>query len=218
MTASRFWQILVAASVASLTAACSTGDLGDIFGQDSRTDRDRYDTVQGEVEYVNTRDKYIEVESDGRALISGLRNEGDSVRLYYDDRVRVEYRNQLYEPAALERGDEIRAEVRRDDNRLWISRIEVTQDVSGSDDRRYTDTIDGVVRYIDTRDYEIEIEQERSRDVYRVRYNPRDEVEYRGRMYPIEGLERGDEVRVELRRDGRDYWLESMVVLRSVSG
>lgn len=49
-----------------------------------------------------------------------------------------------------------------------------------------------------------------------VSYDRRTRLFYQGREYPVDGLERGDVVRVNLAGSGRELWAESIQVVRNI--
>lgn len=48
-----------------------------------------------------------------------------------------------------------------------------------------------------------------------VRYDQRTRLSYQGREHPIEGLERGDVVRIDVAQSGRELWARSIEVVRN---
>ena len=224
--------LLTALAAAALLGGCGSSGVGDIFGGNTGNtpsdDRnDPYSTVadvQGTVERVDTVSRRIIVDSES-GYRSNLRNAGDEVVLYYDDRTTVEYQGQSYRPQDLEAGDRIRADVEQSGDRLMVAEIQVLQDVSSgnsgtwNDDVR-TDEVRGVVRYVSTRDRMLEIETSRtsnfatgrSSDVVTVYYDAQTIVEFEGRRYSPENLERGDVVEIETRDSGGRLLAEEIVV------
>lgn len=226
---------------AILLTGCGTSGVGDILGGGSgstRTD-DPYrniNNVRGTVERVNTTERYIVVDSEETTY--GLRNGGnDEVVLYYDDRTTVEYQGRTFRPADLESGDRILAEVDDDSGRLRVDEIQVLYDVTSTntDDRYdndndrydndddYNDTrtteLRGTVRYVDTRDQTLELEPSTGRSgLVVVHYDTSTIVEFEGRRYKPENLERGDRVEVEVRTlNGRMIAEEILVVGEAAS-
>lgn len=216
----------------ALAVLVGCAGMGDILGggdrsPDRRGPDDRYDPyeervtdLRGTVERVDTRDRFIVVDAE-RTDRYNLRNEGEGeVVLYYDDRTVVEYQGQTYRPADLERGDRIAATVEQSGNRLIAEQIEVTYDVTsggvldgdrGDREDRYDrgdrlTELRGVVRSVDTRNRVVEIESSDTRygrgDVVRVDYDAETIVEFEGRRYQPDNLERGDLVEIELRDFG----------------
>ena len=225
-----FLPALVAA--AALLAGCGSSGIGDVLGG-SRND-DRYGQVgdvQGTVTSVNTRDRTIVVDREGSSY--NLRNGGSNeVVLYYDASTRVEYQGQTFRPEDLERGDRINADVDESSgSRLYAQNIQVLYDVtsgsgSGTYNDDYRDTLGtdlrGVVRYVDTRNRTLEIEPSSRYDsrlptdrsgLVVVYYDAQTDVEYQGRNYEPENLERGDEVEIEIRDTGGRLLAEQIQVI-----
>ena len=242
---------LAALAAAVILTGCGSSGIGGVLGggNDSgrTTDNSTYDPygqraneVQGTVERVNTRDRYVVV--DVEASRYNLRNgdEGE-VTLYYDDRTDVEYQGKAYQPQDLEPGDRIRADVDSTGSRLLAQQIEVLQDVTGGsstgvlggydddsrdDDYRVSDDLRGTVRYIDTRGRTLEIEPLRNdsrfssgttgsrSNVVVVHYDAQTVVEFQGSRYTPDNLEQGDEVEVDVRDSGGRLIAEEIVVVR----
>ena len=194
---------LAAVTTAVILTGCGSTGIGDVLGggRDSgntgNTDNStsdpygqRSNEVQGTVERVNPRDRYlvVDVEASRYNLRNG--NEGE-VTLYYDDQTDVEFQGKTYQPQDLEPGDRIRAEVDSTGSRLLAQQIEVLRDVTGGgssdstgvlggydddddyrndrndrndrdDDYNLSEDLRGTVRYIDTRGRTLEIEPVRN--------------------------------------------------------
>jgi hypothetical protein len=177
--------------------------IGD-YGGTTNTNRD----VVGEVQYVDSRAREIEVRTDG----------GRTAVLRYDDRTQVIYRQRNYPVTNLERGDYIAARVQQDrDRRDYTETITVRESVqdrsgdrrgsSGSGSSRF-DRIDGRVEYIDARRGTFELRDSRNRTiVVSVPFNaPRQVIERFNR------LREGDNVSIEGRSTGNDrFELENFV-------
>ena len=214
--------ILSVVCLSLAVAGCGSTDLGDILGGGSPS---RLDDVRGTVQRVDTGSRIIWVEAEDYR--SELRNEDDQVALYYDDQTRVEFEGRTYDPEDLERGDRIAADVERSGSRLVANQIEVLSDISrgsgtGSSTGSYAD-VRGIVRYVDTGDRTIELEDvdaDRSfeSDVRSgrlvVHYDADTVVRFEGRNYEPENLERGDEVEVEVRDLGSRLLAEEIEVVR----
>jgi hypothetical protein len=222
----------LAALVAALVlTGCGSSGIGDILGGGSGTStNDTYNqninNVRGTVERVNTTEQYIVV--DREETTSSLRNGGDDeVVLYYDDRTTVEHQGRTFKPNDLEVGDRILADVDESNGRLRVEEIQVLYDVTSNDtDDRYdndndNDTYDtrtqelrGTVRYVDTRDQTLELEPSTGRSgIVVVHYDTSTIVEFEGKRYKPENLERGDRVEVEVRElNGRMIAEEILVV------
>jgi hypothetical protein len=203
--------------------------------------------VRGTVERVDTVDRRIIVDREGTYdSRNNLRNgnEDDRVSLYYDDRTTVQYQGKTFRPQDLEAGDRILADVNETGGRLVVEDIEVLQDVSsngstpGYDNQVRTSDVRGTISYIDTRERTLEIQTSgyssnfssgstgsygsngstgRS-GVVLVHYDANTAVEYQGRSYKPENLERGDEVQVETREVGGRLMAEEILVVRDAQG
>ncbi|HWM89175.1 MAG TPA: hypothetical protein VN493_00260 [Thermoanaerobaculia bacterium] len=235
---------LAALVAAVLLTGCGSSGIGDILGGGSggtRTD-DPYQSVnnvRGTVERVDTREQYIVVDREDSSYNNNLRNdgEGDEVVLYYDESTTVEFQGRTFRPDALESGDRILADVDESAGRLRAEEIQVLYDVtSGSGtqndpydtDDRYDDPNDGdvrttelrgTVRYVDTRDQTLELEPSTGRSgLVVVHYDTTTVVEFEGRRYQPENLERGDRVEIEVRNlNGRMVAEEILVVGEAAS-
>lgn len=222
----------------------SGGDRGTGGTYDDRPG-DRYVTgdVQGTVERVDTLNRRIVIDSDDDSRYN-LRNGSGSgqVALYYDDRTTVEYQGRTYSPADLERGDRIRADIAdgnsSNGDRLLAEQIEVLRDATAGDDQgsygnddndrygdydRDSDSLRGTVRSVDTRGHLLEIEPVtgsrfttgRSSDVITVRFDANTTVEFEGRRYQPDNLERGDVVEIDLSGPRDRPFAEQIVVVES---
>lgn len=217
----------------------TTGNGGSTSGSGTGgTYDDRYDTannVRGTIERVDTLNRRIVVDRESSSSGNYLRNgnEDETVTLYYDDRTTVEYQGKNYRPQDLESGDRILADVNETSGRLVAEEIQVLQDAStgsstGStgtyDDERASD-LRGTVSYIDTRNQTLEIEPSGSTrfstsrsGVVLVHYDAQTTVEYQGRSYKPENLERGDEVELQVRDLGGRLMVDEIQVVRDAQG
>ena len=229
-----FLSALVAALVLT---GCGSSGIGDILGGGTNTGgtstNDPYNrninNVRGTVERVNTTERYIVVDSE--STTSNLRNGDDEMVLYYDNNTRVEFQGKTFTPDDLEAGDRILADVDSNGSRLMVEEIQVLYDVtSNTSDDNYDDRYDndndndtydtrtqelrGTVRYVDTRDQTLELEPSTGRSgLVVVHYDASTIVEFEGRRYKPENLERGDRVEVEVRElNGRMIAEEILVV------
>lgn len=141
----------------------------------------------GEVRYVDTRDRQIEIRTEG----------GRSWNVRYDGRTRVSYRQRDYEVSNLEPGDYVAMRTTEDrDGRLYADLITVresVQDRGGYGRRGRFDQFEGTVEYIDERRGRFEVRDRRNRlVVVTLPYNAPRSVSDR-----FNRLRRGDYVRVE---------------------
>jgi hypothetical protein len=170
--------------------------------------------VRGTVDRVDTGEHVIVLTSTGEGR--------GEVALAYDDDTRVDYQGRSYRPENLEHGDQIAAAVERTPEGLAAVAIHVLADVRGGQGVRGEEgarggdvepeehekpaaasTLRGVVRSNDSDGKTIEVERagrghERS-EVVLVRYDGDTVVEFEGRRYGPENLERGDAVKIKLR-------------------
>ncbi|HYG64782.1 MAG TPA: DUF5666 domain-containing protein [Thermoanaerobaculia bacterium] len=225
---------------AALLTGCGSSGIDGILGGGSGSSggsttnypsSSRANEVQGTVERVDTLDRRIIVDGDS-TYRTDLRNgnEDNEIVLYYDDRTTVEYRGETFRPQDLEPGDRIRADVGQSGSRLMVDQIEVLYDAtsgsgssSGSignyDDDRRDSELRGTVRYIDTRDRTLEIQPRNSgfttngSGVVIVRYDTNTVVEYEGRRYTPDNLERGDEVEIEVREGLNGQFLAEEILV-----
>jgi hypothetical protein len=202
-----------------------TYDQSRVRGTVVRVDtRDRFLVVDRDTGYDNNLrndDRYGRNDPDDRY--------GDQVTVYYDERTTVEHDGRSYRPEDLERGDRIEAIIfgNRENSstgRLIAEQIQVLYDATadtgyggydqGSGSGYDLSDLRGIVRYVDTRDRSLEIEPSRydnrfstgtggtRSDVVRVYYDSQTDVQFQGRRYAPENLDRGDEVEVAVRDTG----------------
>lgn len=234
MTVNRLTRLTALAVAMLVTAACGSIGLPDILGgggDDRRTGNDVV-TVRGTVEDVDTRSRLIVVDGDARYNLRNAGGGGDRLTLYYDSNTTVVFEGRTYDPADLERGDRIVADVDDTGNRLVAERIEVTHDVTGGvgsvyeDDRRLAE-LRGTVRSIDTSARRLVLERTSytsgfttntpgGGDVITVHWDADTVVEYQGRFYGPDSLERGDVVDVEVTDTGSRLLAEQIEVVRDV--
>jgi len=220
---------LVAATV---FAGCGSTGMGDVLGGGRTTDNGSYDRlgadVRGTVQRVSTRDRYIVVDEESGSR-SNLRNGSQETYVYYDDRTTVDYQGKTYRPEDLEAGDRISAATARSGDRLLAESIQVLYDVSsggtdtyrndtyGNDTLRNND-LRGTVSYVDTRNRTVEVVPSRTDSNYSrsdrvlVHYDSGTVVEFQGRQYQPENLERGDAVEVQIRDSSGQLVAERILV------
>ena len=148
---------------------------------------------------------------------------GSRVEVYYDRNTQLYYQGRAVAVEGLERGDVIRVQTAQSGGRLWARTIEVVHNVRDSaGGGQYGNELHGTVGYIDPRTRTIELDSGGYGGSYsgsrtRLRYDERTVVEYQGRRYRPEDLDRGDLVRVQARQIGGNEWLaERIIVERSV--
>ena len=143
------------------------------------------------------------------------------MELRYDQRTRLFYQGRELAVEGLERGDVIRFDAVQSGREWWVRQIEVVRDVrqGGSGyGGAYGNELRGSVAYVDTRNRTIRLDGAGYGSNAQVIYDARTTVEYQGRSYRPENLERGDLVRIQARQVGSGQWLaERIIVERSVS-
>ena len=147
---------------------------------------------------------------------------GSRVEVYYDRNTRMVYQGRAVAVEGLERGDVIRVQTAQSGGRLWARSIEVVHNVrDGAGGSQYGNELRGTIGYIDPRARTIQLDSDGYGGSYgggstRLRYDERTVVEYQGRRYRPEDLDRGDLVRVQARQIGGNEWLaERILVERS---
>lgn len=151
----------------------------------------------------------------------------ERVEVRYDERTRLFYQGRESEVEGLERGDVIRFDAARSGNALWARTIDVVRNVrdGGGYGGPYGDRdpdgagnpMRGAVAFVDPPSRSIRLDGEGYPGDVQVTYDARTTVEYRGRAYRPEDLERGDRVWVQARPLGQGRWLaERIVVERSI--
>ncbi len=221
---------LFAALVAALLfTACGSSGIGDILGSPRDDSQSSYPgsvgDVRGTVERVDTRDRFIVVNGE-EGYRSNLRNGNDEIIVYYDNNTTVRHDGRTYRPEDLERGDRIEIDVDQSGSRLLAQDIQVVYDAtagsgtgSSQDDYQTISELRGTVRYVDTRARTLEIEPRSSSfstgssDIVTVRYDTSTTVEFEGRSYQPENLERGDEVEIEVRDLNGQLLAEQILVV-----
>jgi hypothetical protein len=143
--------------------------------------------VVGEVEYVDTRAREIEIRTDsGRTSV-----------LRYDDRTQVVYQQRNYSVASLEPGDYIAARVQQDrDGRDYTTTITVRESVQDRGNQRgggRLDRTEGRIEYVDQRRGTFELRDQRNRlIIVSVAFNAPGPV-----IDQFNRLRNGDYVRIE---------------------
>ncbi len=178
--------------------------------------------VQGTVERVDpSYNRILLMVGDPR---SG-RTQRAEVR--YDSNTRLFYQGREAAVTGLERGDVIRFDAIQSGRELYARSIEVVRNVReggygggyGNDDygSNYGNDLRGSVALVDTRSRLIRLDGAGYGNNVQLVYDARTTVEYQGRSYRPENLQRGDIVRVQARQVGNNQWLaERIIVERSV--
>ena len=233
--------LLTALFLAILLAGCGSGGIlggGNSGGTTSSGTYDPYernlDNVRGTVVRVDTGAQTIVVSPESTDYRSNLRNGDDQLVLAYDNRTTVEFQGRTFRPEDLERGDRILAEIAstsRTYDRPLVNEIQVLYDVSSGtgDNGSYNDStadrnLRGTVRYVDTRNRTVEVQTSSSSRYFSsgstgqsgvvvVNYDSQTVVEFQGRRYTPENLERGDEVDIDVRDSGGRLLAEQILVV-----
>jgi len=215
---------LIAATSALLLVGCVTpGGYGtsypDGYGQPAPgyPSQQYGSQLQGTVESVDPRyNRILLVVDDPR---SG-RTQRMEVR--YDERTRLVYQGRESAVEGLERGDVIRFEAVQTGRELYARQIEVVRNVrdggyGGEYGGGYGNDLRGSVALIDTRARTIRLDGAGYGNDVQLAYDARTTVEYQGRSFRPENLQRGDIVRIQARQVGNNQWLaERIIVERSV--
>lgn len=205
--------------------------------------RDNVTDVRGTVERVDTRNRMIVVDGEAYRNNLRNNGSGDEIVVYYDDRTTVEFQGQSFQPQDLEPGDRIEVDVAQSGDRLFAEQINVLHDVTSGtgsstsgtwdDDRDDlgTSEVRGAVVAINTSSRTVDIERRstygsnnfdstgsssstgRIGEVVTVHYDANTVVEYQGRRYSPENLERGDLVEVEVSRLNGRWVAEEILVV-----
>jgi hypothetical protein len=203
-----------------LLAGCATpggygGYPGDYGPSGSGYPTDYGNRLEGTVEGVDTGyGRIVLVVDDPRAP----RTQRLDVR--YDQRTRLFYQGREGEVQGLERGDVIRIDAVQSGRDLWARSIEVVRNVRDGGyggGYGYGNDLRGAVASVDTRARMIRLDGDAYGGNVQVAYDGRTTVEYQGRRYRPEDLQRGDRVRIQARQVGGNQWLaERVIVERSV--
>ncbi|HEX8255681.1 MAG TPA: hypothetical protein VF846_21260 [Thermoanaerobaculia bacterium] len=179
--------------------------------------------VRGTVRYVDTSRGTIEVDRGGNMA---------SMILDIDTATPVYFNGQTYRVGDLERGDEVEIRVRETGGtRVLAQDITVTRSVQGGgtygNSSSQRSTVRGTIRQIDTSRRTIELEQTTwmngfsgggsSSNRIVVQYSDDTQVDVNGRLHPMNGLERGDIVSVEVSGNGSNYWAERVYLVHDVN-
>lgn len=208
----RHWlRASIVLSALLLLAGCATGYGGGYPGSGGYPDGSRggYGT-QRLVGTVQDVDAY-----NGRMLVGDDRYGGSRpLEVRFDRNVLVVYQGQQVSVDGLERGDRVSMEVQSSGGRYWARRIEVVQNVRdgyGGGGYYGGSSLEGAVDYIDAQRRMIVLTRggySGSRET--VYYDGNTTVDYGGRLYRPEQLERGDIISIQGRRLN-DGWLAERI-------
>jgi hypothetical protein len=226
----RFGRALGLMVLMLLLGGCATGGYGSGYGypgQNQYPDQsypdDRYGSqaLAGTVEGVDLNGQRLLLTTQPSRYSGG----GSRVEVFFDRNTRLFYQGREHAIEGLERGDVVRVDTVQSRGRLWARSIEVVHNVrDGYGGGQYGNELRGAVGYVDPRARVITLDRGGYGNSYgggdtRMRYDDRTTVEYQGRRYRPEDLERGDLVRIQARQWGQNEWLaERIWVERSVRG
>lgn len=218
---------LVPVAIVILLAGCATGGGYGLPGQGQGRSYpgepypdDRYGGQYGSQSLTGSVDG---IDLNGQRLMlvtqSSGYGAGSRAEVHFDQNTRLIYQGQQHPIQGLERGDVVRVDAAQSGGRLWARTIEVVHNVRDGygGDQYGGNELRGNVAYVDTRARTIELERGGSNaNTGRVRYDERTVVEYQGRRYRAEDLDRGDLVRMQVRRMGNELLAERIAVERSI--
>lgn len=219
---------LMLATIVLLLSGCVTpGGYGAYpgggYGQPEQDYPSQYGSqVQGTVERVDpSYNRILLMVDDPRS------GRTQRLEVRYDQNTRLFYQGREAAVTGLERGDVIRFDATQSGRELYARSIEVVRNVReggygsgyGNDDygSNYGNDLRGSVALVDTRSRLIRLDGAGYGSNVQLLYDARTTVEYQGRSYRPENLQRGDVVRVQALQVGNNQWLaERILVERSV--
>jgi predicted RNA-binding protein with TRAM domain len=183
--------------------------------------------VRGTVRYVDASRRTIELD----------RSNGGSVILDFENNTPVYYNNQSYQVSDLERGDEVEIRVRDLGGNRWIAQdVTVIRSVSGNNNGTWNNgnsstnrsTIRGTVASVDRSRRTFQLQGTSwisgfnsnaggTLGTITVEYDDNTSVDVNGSLQPINGLERGDIVDVQVSTSGSRYFAERVFLVRDVN-
>lgn len=219
--------LVLATSVLLLSGCVTPGGYGAYpgggYGQPQQDYPSQYGSqVQGTVERVDPGySRILIVVEDPRS------GRAQQVEVRYDQQTRLIYQGREADITGLERGDVIRFNAVQSGRELYARSIEVVRNVRegaygsgyGTDPygSNYGNDLRGSVALVDTRSRVIRLDGSGYGNNVQLMYDARTTVEYQGRSYRPENLQRGDIVRIQARQVGNNQWLaERIIVERSV--
>lgn len=176
--------------------------------------------VSGTVQFVDAQAHTLTVGA-GASNQMNLRNRDRTV-LTYDSSTVVEYQGQKsYNPQDLEVGDQIEAQVEHSGNLLLARNIRVVYSVSGNSATNSVavTSLNATVRSVNSGNRTIELVQS-GREQYPVTvyYDANTRVDFQGRSYKPEDLERDDVVEVRTHSSGSQVIADQIIVTRDTNG
>jgi cold shock CspA family protein len=171
--------------------------------------------VRGTIESVDPGEQAILIRpGDGGGDRDGRDGRDDrDIVIHYDEDTQVEFQGRTFGVESLERGDQISAAVERGSEGLLTRAIRVLHDVRGGEGEDMeggrgeepgaeATEVRGVVRSNNSSHQTLEVEQAGSHAMVVVGYDDDTDVEFQGRHYSPDNLEKGDAVEIELREEG----------------
>lgn len=234
-------RVLALATLLLVLAGCATGGFGTGTGTGypgqsgypgQQYPDDRSQSIVGTVDGIDIRGQRLILLTQPQQGRRGAR-----VEVYFDRNTRLYYQGRQVAMEGLERGDVVRAEIAQSSGRLFARNVEVIHNVRDGQrggqyggqygdqyggGQQYGNELRGTVGFVDPRTRTIELQSAGRSGSYgagstRVRYDERTQVEYQGRRYRPEDLDRGDQVRIQARRTGNNELIaERIIVERSV--
>ena len=226
-------------TLASITAALALvllvgcSGLGSVLGGSNyptttTTPTNQVSDIQGTVNNVDTRAGRIDLSS---SYVNGQRSSQTNWSIYYDSRTRVQYGNQTYSVANLQRGDSVDARVYDNGNGQYLADTisvlggsgNASSYPSGNSSSQVSD-IQGTVSNVDTQAQRIDINVTYSNGLrtnqnnnYSVYYDSRTRVMYQNKSYVPTDLERGDQIDVHVYNNNNGQLLaDTITVTRNV--
>ncbi|NZA26493.1 hypothetical protein H0E84_08845 [Luteimonas sp. SJ-92] len=214
----RYLGIMLAASALLFAGCASLGDYGGYPGSSGQPEPgypSQYGSqLQGTVDGIDTRYRRIFLVVDdprsGRAQRAEVR---------YDQRTRLMYQGREHPVEGLERGDVIRVDVAESGRELWARSVQVVRNVrEGGYGGGHGRELRGSIAFVDTRARLIGLDSGGYGNSLQLRYDGRTTVEYQGRRYRPEDMQRGDFVRIQARELGRNEWLAERILVERSAG
>jgi len=227
-------RITLASITASLALILLVGcaGLGSVLGGSNyptTTTTSQVSDIQGTVNNVDTRNGRIDLSS---SYVNGQRSSQTNWSIYYDSRTRVQYGNQTYSIANLQRGDSVDARVYDNGNGQYLADTisvlggsgNASSYPSGNYPSNQVSDIQGTVSYVDTQAQRIDLNaaygsglRNTQNNNYSIYYDSRTQVLYQNRSYVPTDLERGDQVDVRVYNNGNGQLLaDTITVTRNV--
>jgi hypothetical protein len=146
-----------------------------------------------------------------------------TVEVRYDQNTRLVYQGRESAVDGLERGDVIRVDAAQSGRELYARQIEVVRNVreggyGGEYPGGYGNDLRGSVALVDTRARLIRLDGAAYGNNMQLLYDERTTVDYQGRSYRPENLQRGDIVRIQARQVGNNQWLAERIIVERSAG